>query len=397
MRCLLATGGTRGDVQSMLSLARSLREGGHQVLLCAPAKFASWIEGYGIPHRSFGADPDEMLAAEKHLPRLRALFAQDVDAQFQVLGEEVEQADVLISGSIVFSAQSLAERRGIRFVPVCLCPGAIPSREHPFPAIASMRLPRWMNRLSWALGGRVYGSMMVPLINAHRRKLGLKPDVSASQHMFSNRALLGSEPLFGAVPADAGFEVVQTGAWFAEEEEDLDPELERFLRTGPPPVYVGFGSNLVQNARATLEELRVGVAEAGPRAVVVMPEGVPSPDAERLHLVRDVPHGKLFPRCSMIVHHGGAGTTAVAARAGRPRWVVAHRGDQHYWGHQVTRLRLGPSSTPRKRFTAPALAEAICSSASDEMSERCRVFARRMLTDGLQRAVALVLAADREP
>jgi UDP:flavonoid glycosyltransferase YjiC (YdhE family) len=144
----------------MLALARSLRDDGNQVLLCAPQKFSNWIQAHGIPHRSFGADPDEMLAAEKSLPALRALFARDVDAQFEVLGDEVERAEVLVSGSIVFSAQSLAEKRGIPFVPVALCPGAIPSAEHPFPALPSMRLPRWVNRLSWALGGRAYGSMM---------------------------------------------------------------------------------------------------------------------------------------------------------------------------------------------------------------------------------------------
>lgn len=45
------------------------------------------------------------------------------------------------------------------------------------------------------------------------------------------------------------------------------------------------------------------------------------------------PHGKLFPRCAAVVHHGGAGTTATAARAGVPQLVVPHCGDQFYWGH----------------------------------------------------------------
>jgi UDP:flavonoid glycosyltransferase YjiC (YdhE family) len=217
----------------------------------------------------------------------------------------------------------------------------------------------------------------------------LKPDRSATQHMFGERALLASEPLLGGAPADAGFELVQTGAWFAEEGE-LSPELEHFLRSGPPPAYVGFGSNLLHDARATIEEVRAGVAEASTRAVLAMPEGVTSPDPERLHLVRDVPHGKLFPRCAIIVHHGGAGTTAAAARAGRPQWVVAHRGDQHYWGHQATRLGLGPAATTRKRFSAPALAEAIRSSASEEVIARSRDFAYGMISDGLLRAIKLV-------
>ena len=40
------------------------------------------------------------------------------------------------------------------------------------------------------------------------------------------------------------------------------------------------------------------------------------------------PHSALFPHASLIVHHGGIGTSAEALRAGKPMLVVPHGFDQ---------------------------------------------------------------------
>ena len=39
-------------------------------------------------------------------------------------------------------------------------------------------------------------------------------------------------------------------------------------------------------------------------------------------LIGSAPHDKLFPMCSAVVHHGGAGTTAAGLRAGKPTVIV---------------------------------------------------------------------------
>jgi UDP:flavonoid glycosyltransferase YjiC (YdhE family) len=41
-----------------------------------------------------------------------------------------------------------------------------------------------------------------------------------------------------------------------------------------------------------------------------------------------LPHDWLFPRTAAAVHHGGAGTTAAALRAGVPSVVVPFMADQ---------------------------------------------------------------------
>jgi vancomycin aglycone glucosyltransferase len=48
-------------------------------------------------------------------------------------------------------------------------------------------------------------------------------------------------------------------------------------------------------------------------------------------VIGSVSHRPLFPRVAAVVHHGGAGTTAAATRAGRPQVVVPHLFDQFLW------------------------------------------------------------------
>lgn len=51
-------------------------------------------------------------------------------------------------------------------------------------------------------------------------------------------------------------------------------------------------------------------------------------------ILGNVPHDWLFDneRVSAVVHHGGAGTTAVGLAKGRPTVVVPFFGDQGFWG-----------------------------------------------------------------
>jgi sterol 3beta-glucosyltransferase len=79
----------------------------------------------------------------------------------------------------------------------------------------------------------------------------------------------------------------------------------------------------------------------------------------------DCDHTKLFPRMLAVVHHGGAGTTATAARAGAPQVVVSHLNEQYGWGLQTHRLGIGVQPIPRSKLTALRLAAAIAQAATD--------------------------------
>jgi UDP:flavonoid glycosyltransferase YjiC (YdhE family) len=105
-------------------------------------------------------------------------------------------------------------------------------------------------------------------------------------------------------------------------------------------------------------------------------------------VIGHTPHGKLFPRCAAVIHHGGAGTTANAARAGVPQVLVPHFLDQFYWCHRVWKLGLSPPPIPRSLLHVEPLAAALRTCADDTaLRERAREFATSVALDGLERTI----------
>ena len=108
--------------------------------------------------------------------------------------------------------------------------------------------------------------------------------------------------------------------------------------------------------------------------------------------VRDVPHEWLLPRMRAVVHHGGAGTTGAALRAGVPSIIAPLGFDQPYWGRRVAELGVGPPPIPRRRLTIERLASAIDRAVRDEaMRRRAAELGAQLRTEhGVQAAVAVV-------
>jgi UDP:flavonoid glycosyltransferase YjiC (YdhE family) len=104
---------------------------------------------------------------------------------------------------------------------------------------------------------------------------------------------------------------------------------------------------------------------------VALPDGVQA--------VGSVSHAELFPRVAAVVHHGGAGTTTMAARSGVPQLVVPHGADQFYWGKRVRLLGLGPPPLPRRRLTRERLARLLAQMLDNEvLAERARELGARL-------------------
>jgi UDP:flavonoid glycosyltransferase YjiC (YdhE family) len=76
-------------------------------------------------------------------------------------------------------------------------------------------------------------------------------------------------------------------------------------------------------------------------------------------MLDSAPHDKLFPRVAVVVHHGGAGTTATALRAGVPQVVVPLILDQYYHAHRLHLAGLAPPPVAMERISAQQLSEAV--------------------------------------
>jgi sterol 3beta-glucosyltransferase len=161
-------------------------------------------------------------------------------------------------------------------------------------------------------------------------------------------------------PADwrPGLELV--GYWWPATDPHWTPPppLAEFLRAGPPPVLVTFGSMAVLGPQ-TGALVGTALRRAGVRAVVQAGWGDLQVVGDGVLSVGEVPHDWLMPRVAAVVHHAGAGTTAAGLRAGVPAVTVPAIADQPFWAARLAALGVGAEPIPTRRLTADRLADAI--------------------------------------
>jgi sterol 3beta-glucosyltransferase len=116
------------------------------------------------------------------------------------------------------------------------------------------------------------------------------------------------------------------------------------------------------------------------------------PSSADVFVAGEIPHETVFPRMAVVVHHGGAGTTAAAVRAGVPQVVCPLVGDQPFWGRRMRQLGVTPEPIAQTRLTESALAAAIRQAISDPaMTDAARRLGERVRSEnGVAAAVNLL-------
>jgi len=204
-------------------------------------------------------------------------------------------------------------------------------------------------------------------------------------------------------PPDWHDEISVSGFWFLDDVETSDeiyepPEsLLDFLGSGDePPIYIGFGSIVLQHPQKFTDTIFNALALSGCRAILAKGwgaiDGKEIDDKAKSFIYlsdHPIPHSWLFPRVSLVCHHGGAGTTAAGLKAGKPTIVVEFFGDQFFWGKRVTESGVGLCLSA-KSLTAKKLARAINLVASDPlMRSRAAQLGERIRNEkGVFKAIA---------
>jgi sterol 3beta-glucosyltransferase len=185
-----------------------------------------------------------------------------------------------------------------------------------------------------------------------------------------------------------------TGYWFLDDAPGWVPgELVDFLRSGPPPLLVGFGSTPFPEPERATDLVVRALTSARQRCVVVsggsgLATGRLTDDILGIDFV---PHDWVLPQVCAVVHHGGAGVTGAAIRAGLPSVVVPVFADQPFWAQRVFELGVGPPPIPARKLTADALASAVRLTTSPGMRRRAAALGARVRAEnGVARAVEAI-------
>jgi len=396
MRILLSTIGSRGDVQPLVALAHQLRTLRHEARLCVPPDFREWIEGLGFPVVPIGPDVRQASMARSRATappsqeQLRQIIDATVATQFETIGAAAKGCDVIVSATALqVAARSIAETMEIGYVFAAYCPVVLPSPHHAPPALPPApgeepASPAADNRELWARNAARTNATFRDALNAHRAPLRLTPIDDVRRYMFTDRPWLPADPTLAPWPDPGDQAVFQTGAWILPDERPLSRQLTAFLEAGEPPLYFGFSSMRVeQNLGQTLIDAARAV---GRRAIVSRGwadlSAIDEPDCLT---IGEENLQELFTRVAAIVHHGGAGTTTIAALAGTPQVVVPQMYDQHYFARRIQELGIGTAHAAGAP-TTESLTVALERTLQRPVAARARAIGADVRRDGAQAA-----------
>ncbi|EPE05428.1 udp- transferase [Ophiostoma piceae UAMH 11346] len=433
--------GSRGDVQPFVALGRVLQQQhGHRVRLVTHSVFCDFVQSNGLEFYDIGGgDPAELMSFmvnssnddggsglvpppetfnNGEIASRRRFIEAVLDGCWRSMVDSEEDAssdsatfvaDAIIANPPSFAHVHIAESLGIPLHVMFTMPWT-PTRSFPHP-LANIKFiqpssPAYKvaSLLSYTLVECLTWQGLGDIINRFRvDKLGLE---SLSPLMavapFSQGGLMGRlqipttycwSPALLPKPVDWAPEVSVAGYFFTEEtgaEADSytpSPELAAFIKDGPPPVYIGFGSIVVDDPAALTQTVLDAVNKLkskNVRAIVSKGWGGLGDDLSKTKnknvflLEQDCPHEWLFPRMACVVHHGGAGTTAAGLRAGLPTVVVPFFGDQPFWGDLVAQAGAGPRPIPYPVLTGDRLATAIEDALLPEAREQAKILGSKI-------------------
>ena len=390
MRIDLNTAGSHGDVYPFIAVGRALAARGHDVTVFCHDHFASDLAEAGLAHvptcseiDHLGVLRDPRMAHPRKSGRVvLGMIRESAPGALRVVRETIEarRPDAMVSHHICIGTRSLCEAAGIPVALVTLTPLFWLSMHDPVPA--PQQRPGRMRAAGARVAQRAMRRLVPPLanrlVNGIRRDAGIPAERDAFLHdLLGGDALLGmwSPRLRPGMPDDPPHGQICGYPWYdGDVTAPLDPEIESFLAAGTAPIVFALGTTAVHHPRGFYEIAAEACARLGRRGVLLTGtlDAAPPSLPEGVRAFAYAPFSRLLPRGCATVHHGGAGSTGQALRAGRPMVIVPHAFDQFNHGVRVTELGLGVQ-VHRRRLTVKRLVAALRAVLEDPaMEAACR-------------------------
>jgi sterol 3beta-glucosyltransferase len=420
MRITILTYGTRGDVYPYLALALALKEAGHEVKLAADTDFAADVQSRGIEYAPISVSMRSYLQSDLGQDNIfgenkktqtknkKELKKQLTEHYWPIILSDLwtaaQDSELIIYTAMLYHAWYIAEKLDIPAIISFPSPVITPTGEFPIPEIP-VNLGGVLNRVGFHLLKYLFFSRDHEAITRWcHDTLKVRPGHRLTNYFYRKGrpvpTLYCYSPCLLPKPRDWGNHIAVSGYWFLDTGINWQPpdELKKFLATGPPPVYIGFGSTVKGSAEATTRMVTKALELAGERGIIstglgsMMNKDLP----DTVCCVDYVPYEWLFPQVKAVVHHGGAGITGTALQFGKPATACPFLPEQMFWGRLIHKLGVGSAPVPQKpqhKFTSERLAEAITNLNDTELVQNAEQLSHCLQAeDGLQRAVEFIHA-----
>lgn len=365
MKIVLSPSGSRGDVYPIIYLGRELKRRGHYIHIVTSPDYREFCESEGFSFHPMGSEFKVLMDSFtynmgkpiKVMKEGIRIFNSELQDYYEALLGASEGADMIIASGLQFAGALVAHVKKIPYRYMAHIPILIPSKYHSPFFVPYQNLPKWINTVLWSGNMFVMGKTIGKTLNAIRLENGLKRIKKATDHVEREKVVIAVSPELGIIPPDNSDVGLQIDYLFNNDENELSEEITNFINSGDAPVYFGFGSMTDGHPEETLDVIFKSVNGLGLRAIVSSGWANYTHNSlpENIFIAGEEPHGKLFPKMRAIVHHGGAGTTSTASRAGVPQITTPHVLDQYYWTNRLETLGVSPGGIKKHQFNVKTL------------------------------------------
>ena len=418
-RIAVAVTGSLGDLHPLLGLGQALKGLGAEVSVCAVEDHGAKIRGSGLDFYSIGQSFATASASlgltsaemiEKAIRDQGFLIAKMItpflDESMNTFMPLAEKSDAIIGTSISFGAYAAALKLNKPFFAAMLSPAVIMSAFDPAytpqaPFIMSPKADwqRKYNNFLFNLGKLVYGRALKGVNNFYSHQaLNSKARLGGVVSDRLNLALYS--PLFGEIQPDFPTNTKVCGSVFFDSDTgavpSLPPRVKAFLDAGTAPLVFGLGSVASYVGEAYFRQSIIAAKSLNTRAILLTGENSPllkedfGPD---ILVVPYAPQSLLFPKASVVIHHGGMGSTTQALRSGRPQVITPVFADQFDNAYRATRMGAA-INLPFSRYSARKAASAIqkITQCSETKRAAAALAPKISVESGAHRAAELVLS-----
>ena len=412
MKIGIQTWGSDGDILPFLALAEGLQAAGHQVTVAYTSvdnrDYSTLSSKYGFKSLKvfdkFEEGMDQAMAEivatndplKQFILVMEKYFDPAVKEMYEASTQLCSDNEIVIGHMMNHTLLTAAEKFNRPRIVVALAPLAIRTKHIP---LFGPNLGTFFNQLTWRLGDYVGRKKLFSLANEIRNNENLPPLKSLQEELYISKdlTLIASSPSISIRQQDWGDNIQICGEMnfkSPDQQSSLPNDLEAFLNSGSAPIYMTFGSITPYQAQETTMLMLKAVRESGYRAIIQADwDNINTGSiTESIYKCRRLPHADIFPHCAAVVHHGGAGTTHTALRAGCPSVVVEHAFDQTFWGNELERIGVAGMVLHRNSITSDQLAKAIKATLdSEEMKTNATVLSKKVQTeDGVETAIKLI-------
>ncbi len=368
---ILSTKGSDGDINPFVKLGKYLKKEGYNVTLITHYKYKTKAENAGLqflesePKELYDQMNEEMIRSSDmvgnidKIKKFHAKFTTDAKTEFEInqIKKAASTQRTIIIGQNGFSDNALLAAEILKY-------------EY----YALVLSPVFIQRM--LLQEEYYGDCLIDPINKVRIKHGLNSVSSWYQWISSVNNIYGLYPSWFVDSGVHGqLNIKNVGFPLPEHSEEIDDNFLIEQINGAVCITPGTGEFIPDN----FFEVTINGARAGGLKIVVVTKHKEIqrnyPDVFFLEYLNFERYFKYF---SVIIHHGGIGTTYGALYAGVPQLILPQHFDQPYNALQMKKSGAG-DFVSKKEWNAKSIAEKISVLTNKETKKTARKLSEQLL------------------